>query len=89
LDRAPVGFYRTNEIDRIFNSQPFASAFFEYRPDRRTTVRLDFEKAAGQRFRQFFYPNRTVSRPVTTEFRHRDSEVAVIFSINRTFGDRR
>lgn len=86
LDRAPIGFYRTNEIDRSFNGQPFASAFIEHRPDRRTTMRLDFEKTAGQRFRQFFDPNRTAPQPVTTEFRDRDSKVAVTFSINRTFG---
>jgi hypothetical protein len=89
FDRDSFTFYRTGEIDSIFNSQPYAVAFVEFRPDKRTTMRLDFDNAIdtrGQRFRQFFDPNRTSSQPVANEFRDRNSHVAVTFSVNRTFG---
>jgi hypothetical protein len=89
FDRDSFTFYRTDEIDSNFNSQPYAVAFVEFRPDKRTTMRLDFDNAIdtrGQRFRQFFDPNRTSSQPVANEFRDRNSHVAVTFSVNRTFG---
>jgi hypothetical protein len=89
FDRAHFTFFRTDEVDSNFNSQIFATAFAEFRPDKRTTMRLDFDNVidtAGQRFRQFYDPNRTAATPVATEFRHRNSHVGVSLSINRTFG---
>jgi hypothetical protein len=89
FDRSPFAFYRTDEVDSNFNSQPFAIAFVEFRPDKRTTMRLDFDNlldTRGQRLRLFFDPNRTAPQPSVKEFRDRNSHVAVSFSINRTFG---
>ncbi len=89
FDRAPFSFFRTDEIDSNFNSQPFVIAFVEFRPEKRTTMRLDFDNligTAGERSRQFFDPNRTATEPVVNEFRRRNSHVAVTFSVNRTFG---
>jgi hypothetical protein len=89
FDRAPFAFYRTDEIDSNFNSQPFVIAFVEFRPDMRTTMRFDFDNVidtSGQRLRRFFDPNRTALQPSAREFRDRNSHVAVTFSINRTFG---
>ncbi len=80
--------YRIDEIDSFFNSGPFVIAFAEYRPDKRTTFRLDVENAAnvsGQRRRLFFDPNRTAALPEVEEFRQRNSHAKLIFSINRTF----
>jgi len=80
--------YRIDEIDSFFNSGPFVIAFAEYRPDKRTTFRLDVENAAnvsGQRRRLFFDPNRTAALPEVEEFRQRNSHVELTFSINRTF----
>jgi hypothetical protein len=89
FDRASLSFYRTDEIDTNFNSQPYAVAFVEYRPNKRTTMRLDFDNVLdtrGERLRQFFASNRTTAQPATIEFRRRNSHVAVTFSVNRTFG---
>jgi hypothetical protein len=89
FDRAPFSFFRTDEIDSNFNSQPFAIGFVEFRPDKQTTMRFDVDNAIdtrGQRFRQFFDPNRTAAQPTVNEFRDRNSHVAVTFSVNRTFG---
>lgn len=88
-DRAKFGFFRTDEIDRNFNDKPFMNAFAEYRPDPKTTLRLDFDnvlQTAGQRSRQFFDPNRSAPLPVADEFRDRNSHIAVTFSIRRGFG---
>lgn len=89
FDRAPLSFYRTDEIDSNFNSQPYATAFVEFRPDKRTTMRLDIENlidTRGERFREFFAPDRSAPAPVATEFRRRNQHVGLSFSINRTFG---
>ena len=88
-DRARFSFFRTDEIDTNFNDQPFLTAFAEYRPDPKTTLRLDFDnvlETAGQRRRLFFDPNRSAPSPVADEFRDRNSHVAVTFSVRRGFG---
>ena len=80
--------YRIDELDSFSNTGPFATSFFEYRPDRKTTLRLDVRNVlnvAGERQRLFFDPNRTTPLPVIEEFRHRDSHVDVTLSVNRTF----
>ncbi len=88
-DRAKFGFFRTDEIDRNFNNRPFMNAFAEYRPDPKTTLRLDFDnvlQTTGQRQRRFFDPNRSAANPVANEFRSRNSRTAVTFSVRRGFG---
>lgn len=79
--------YRVDELDNFFNSGPFVLAFVEFRPDKKTTIRLDIENAAdvaGQRRRLFFDPDRSMAaNPVVEEFRHRDAHVGFVFSINR------
>jgi hypothetical protein len=88
-NRTSFAFYRTDELDVLINEKPFVSVFAEYRPDKRTTLRLDVENAldgAGQRMRTFYSPNRSNPVPFITEFRHRDAHASVTFSINRTFG---
>lgn len=80
--------YRIDELDSFFNSGPFVLGFVEFRPDKRTTLRLDVENiadVAGQRERLFFDPNRTSPQPVLREFRHRNAHVGVTVSVNRTF----
>lgn len=85
-DRSTI--YRIDELDTFLNSGPFVIAFVEYRPDKKTTLRLDAENVgdvAGQRERLFFDPNRTSPSPVLREFRHRDAHVLLTLSLNRTF----
>ncbi|MDP3676176.1 MAG: hypothetical protein Q8R44_13960, partial [Novosphingobium sp.] len=87
-DRDKVVFYRTKEVDSNFNTRPFVSAFAEYRPDPKTTVRLDLEnvlQAAGQRERLFFSPNRSAPLPDSRESRDRISRPSVELSLRRGF----
>ena len=77
-----------DEIDSNFNAKPFANAFAEYRPDPKTTVRLDLDnllQTAGQRVRLFFTPNRSAPLPDTREFRDRNSHISVALSLRRGF----
>lgn len=79
--------YRIDELDTFSNSGPFVLAFVEFRPDRRTTLRLDVENAldvAGERHRLFFDPHRSAPEPVVEEFRHRNAHVGFSLSVNRT-----
>ena len=81
-------FFRTDEIDTNFNSQPFVSAFAEYRPDPKTTVRLDLDnvlQTAGQRLRLFYFPDRSAPSPAIREFRDRNSHMSVTASLRRGF----
>ncbi len=86
---APITFYRTEELDSSFNGGAFFSAFAEYRPDKRTTVRFDVENLSdttSNRTRRFFSPNRSAPLPVIDEFRQRNQHVGFTLSIRRGFG---
>ncbi|MGH6787067.1 MAG: hypothetical protein ACREBO_09570 [Novosphingobium sp.] len=88
-DRDRFTFFRTDEIDTPFNGGPFVTAFAEYRPDRRTTVRLDVENltdVTANRSRVFHFPNRTNPVPGVNEFRQRNSHVVFTLSVRRGFG---
>ncbi len=88
FDSDRTTFFRTDEIDTQFNSKPFVTAFAEYRPDPKTTVRLDVEnllQTAGQRERLFFTPDRTAPSPTVRELRDRNSYVMVSASLRRGF----
>ena len=88
FDADHASFFRTDEIDTQFNSKPVIAAFAEYRPDLKTTLRLDVEnllQAAGQRERLFFTPNRTTAAPDIRELRERRSHVMVSASLRRGF----
>ena len=88
FDSDRTTFFRTDEIDTEFNSKPFLTAFAEYRPDPKTTVRLDLEnllQTAGQRERLFFTPDRTAPSPTVRELRDRNSHVMVSASLRRGF----
>lgn len=88
-DRDEITFFRTDEIDSNFNHGPFVSVFAEYRPDAKTTLRLDVDNAAnatGNRRRFFFDPNRTAAEPFAEEYRVRNSHVTLTFSLRRGFG---
>ncbi|HSM52859.1 MAG TPA: hypothetical protein VK839_01605, partial [Erythrobacter sp.] len=88
-DRADFTFFRTDEVDSMLIERVYGRAFAEFRPEKRTTLRLDVENlldTAGQRYREFFAPDRSAPDPVVTEFRQRNSHLQFTFSINRTFG---
>ena len=88
FDTDRTSSFRTDEIDTQFNSKPFIAAFGEFRPDSKTTLRVDLEnllQTAGQRERLFFTPDRTTAAPDIREFRERRAHVMVSASLRRGF----
>ncbi len=89
-DRDRFTFFRTTEFDVNFNSQPYATAFVEYRPDPRTSVTFDIDNAIathGMRNREIYIPNRAAADPfVINEFRERNRHLNLGLTIKRTFG---
>jgi hypothetical protein len=86
--RGPITFFRTDETDSNYGD-PFSNVFAEYRPDSRTTVRLDLDNAldgSGSRRRFFFDPNRSNPEPFAEEFRERNNHLTFTLSVRRGFG---
>ena len=86
--RDSITFFRTDETDSNFGD-PFANVFAEYRPDGRTTVRLDADNVldgSGRRRRFFYDPNRSNPDPFREEVRERNNHVTFTLSIRRGFG---
>lgn len=88
-DRDKFYLYRTDEIYSNWNGGPFGEAFVEYRPDGRTTVRLDanniFDTNATAD-RLLYRPNRTIDEPMFQEIRERNIHVTFGLSVKRSFG---
>ncbi len=88
-DRDRFTFFRTTEFDSNFNTQPFASAFVEYRPDPRTSITLDLDNAInthGARNRLISIPNRLNPDFVINEFRERNRHLNFGLTVKRSFG---
>jgi hypothetical protein len=86
--RDSITFFRTDETDANFGD-PFVNVFAEYRPDPRTTVRLDLDNAldgSGARRRFFFDPNRSNPAPFREEVRERNNHLTFTLSVRRGFG---
>jgi hypothetical protein len=88
-DRDRFTFFRTDEFDTGFNSQPYATAFIEYRPDPRTSVTFDIDNAINthaKRNRDIFIPNRLDPDFEVNEFRERNRHLNFGLTVKRTFG---
>ena len=88
-DRDRFTFYRTTEFDTNYNSQPYATAFVEYRPDARTAVTLDLDNAINThaaRDRLISIPDRLNPVFVVDEFRERNRHLNFGLTVKRTFG---
>jgi hypothetical protein len=88
-DNSGSSVFRTDEIDSFYRDGPSSSAFAEFRPDKRTTMRLDAENIldnSDRRQRLFFDPDRRTGNAAILEDRLRASHVRLVLSINRTFG---
>lgn len=88
-DRDAFFLFRTDEIYSNYNGGPYATAFAEYRPDNRTTIRLDVDNlfdtdATAERI--LFRPNRTNPVPRFHEFRERNIHVSFGLTVKRSFG---
>ncbi len=88
-DRDRFTFFRTTEFDTNFNTQPYATAFVEYRPDPRTSVTFDIDNAInthGARDRLISVPNRLTPEFVVDEFRERNRHLNLGLTVKRSFG---
>jgi hypothetical protein len=86
---APTFFFRQNEIDKPFSSNPYVQAFVEYRPTPKTTVTFSLDNATDApafRGRTFFTPDRTNPFPDQFELRHRNKHVIPSIGIKHSFG---
>ena len=88
-DRDKFFIFRTDEIYSNWNGGPYGTAFIEYRPDSRTTIRLDgdniFDTNANAH-RLLFRPNRTIGDPTFIENRERNIHTAFTLTLKRSFG---
>ncbi len=88
-DRDRFTFFRTTEFDTNFNTQPYASAFVEYRPDTRTSITFDLDNAInthGARDRLIYIPNRLNPDFVINEYRERNRHLNFGLTVKRSFG---
>jgi len=86
---APTFFFRQNEIDKPYGSNPYVQAFVEYRPTPKTTVTFSLDNAtngAAFRERTFFFPDRSNPNPGLFELRHRNKHVIPSIGIKHSFG---
>ncbi|HET7317348.1 MAG TPA: outer membrane beta-barrel protein [Sphingomicrobium sp.] len=88
-DRDRFYLFRTDEIYSNWNGGPYGTAFVEYRPDRRTTIRLDADNifdTNATAHRLIFRPNRTDPDPRFEELRERNIHVSFGLTVKRSFG---
>lgn len=88
-DRAKFTFFRTDELDSNRNLGPYGNAFAEYRPDGKTTIRLDLNNifdTGAERQRVLYNPDRRNPIPQFDEIRERNTHVTVGLTVKRSFG---
>lgn len=82
-------FFRLDEIDKPYSSNPYVSAFAEYRPTAKTTIRFSLDNltdAPAFRDRTFFAPDRHNPTPYLFEHRDRNKHVVPQISLKHSFG---
>lgn len=85
----PYTYYRRDELDTGYPSNPYLTAFAEYRPTRTTTVTLAIDNlsdADTRRRRLFFDPDRRSTTPVRVEDRVRSQHILPSLTIKHNFG---
>ncbi|MFP5328982.1 MAG: outer membrane beta-barrel protein [Alphaproteobacteria bacterium] len=88
-DRDKFYLFRTDEIYSNWNGGPYGTAFAEYRPDGRTTIRLDVDNMFDTNaiaHRVLYRPNRLDPEPTFIEDRERNIHVSFGLTIKRSFG---
>ena len=88
-DRTVSSYFRTEEIDKNRNPGPYGTAFAEFRPGPKTTLRLDidnlFDTPSDER-RWLFVPNRTDPVPQFYDRRTSNKHFAAMLTFKRSFG---
>ena len=88
-DRDRFTFFRTDEFDSNWNSQPYATAFVEYRPDARTAITFDVDNlidTGATRGRLLIFPNRANPQVSINELRERNRHLNFGITLKRSFG---
>ena len=88
-DNARTTVFNTNLLDTRWNGGVYASAFAEYRPTQKQTLRLDFNdisNVGGGRNLLEFFPNRTAGQPSVLDHRFRNSHVRIALTFKQSFG---
>jgi hypothetical protein len=88
-DRDKFFIFRTDEIYSNNNGGPYGTAFVEYRPDSRTTVRLDADNifdTNATAHRLLYRPDRRILDPTFIENRERNIHTAFTLTVKRSFG---
>jgi outer membrane receptor protein involved in Fe transport len=88
-DRDKFYLFRTDEIYSNWNGGPYGTAFVEYRPDSRTTIRFDADNifdTDATAHRVLFRPNRTNPDPKFAEDRQRNIHRSFMLTVKRSFG---
>jgi hypothetical protein len=86
---SPTRFFRLDEIDKPYSHNPYISAFAEYRPSAKTTLRLGLDNlsnVSGLRDRTFYFPDRRNPNPNLFEHRDRNRHVVPTLSLKHSFG---
>jgi hypothetical protein len=86
-DRTTI--FRTDVLDTRWNGGVYASAFVEYRPNKKQTLTLnlnDISNVGGGRNLLEFFPNRTVGDPSVLDHRFRNSHVRIGLTLKQSFG---
>ncbi|HEX5257548.1 MAG TPA: TonB-dependent receptor plug domain-containing protein [Sphingomicrobium sp.] len=88
-DNARTTIFNTNRLDTRWNGGVFVSAFAEYRPTPKQTLRLDLNdisNVGGGRNLLEFFPNRTAGQPSVLDHRFRNSHVRIALTFKQSFG---
>jgi outer membrane receptor protein involved in Fe transport len=88
-DNQRFTFYRTDEFDTNFNRGAYMTAFLEYRPTARTSIRFDAGNVLNThaaRSRLLFDPNRLQGEAVINEFRDRNRHRSFGITLKQSFG---
>jgi outer membrane receptor protein involved in Fe transport len=88
-DRDRFYLFRTDEIYSNWNGGPYGTAFVEYRPDKRTTIRLDADNITDTNataHRLLWHTNRLEPNPEFVENRERNIHVSFGLTVKRSFG---
>jgi hypothetical protein len=86
---SPTYFFRQDEIDKPYGSNPYVTAFVEYRPSPKTTVTFGLDNLSdgpAYRGRTFFFPDRRKLSPDRFELRYRNKHVIVSIGLKHSFG---
>jgi hypothetical protein len=81
--------FRLDELDYLIGTEPFVTAFAEYRPTRKTTITFSVDNlfnVDARRTRTFFVPDRFASAPSFQEFRERNSHLDLALRLRQSFG---